>query len=190
MNALILIDIQNDFLLGGSLEVPKGDEIIDNINKYDIIIGNQTVLNSLNIKNCKLIALIDTDKISNKPNYKANEKYFQILSSIVQRINNNSQKLVIQTNNSTNQIFKQSLSLNNKAFYNNEIKERKIYKYSPYYRIIRIEITTNRNANKINNGDEFYKKFKLKFKLFDTSNIENINIDNKYIIELKLPQNK
>ena len=31
MNALILIDIQNDFLLGGSLEVPKGDEIIDNI---------------------------------------------------------------------------------------------------------------------------------------------------------------
>ena len=166
--------------------------IIDNINKYDIIIGNQTVLSSLNIKNCKLIALIDTDKISNKPYYKANEKYFQILSSIIQRINSNSQKLIIQTNNSTNQIFKQSLSLNNKGFYDNEIKERKIYKYSPYYRIIRIEITTNKNASEINNIDEFYKKFKLKFKLFDISNIGNINIDNKYkyIIELKLPQNK
>ena len=32
MNALILIDIQNDFLPGGSLEVQKGDEIIDNVN--------------------------------------------------------------------------------------------------------------------------------------------------------------
>ena len=45
MNALILIDIQNDFLLGGSLEVPKGDEIIDNINSimdnYSMVVATK-----------------------------------------------------------------------------------------------------------------------------------------------------
>jgi nicotinamidase/pyrazinamidase len=33
MKALIIVDIQNDFLPGGSLEVPEGDRIIDVINK-------------------------------------------------------------------------------------------------------------------------------------------------------------
>ena len=45
MNALILIDIQNDFLSGGSLEVPKGDEIIDNVNSimdnYNIVVATK-----------------------------------------------------------------------------------------------------------------------------------------------------
>tara|TARA_B100000378_G_scaffold97113_1_gene76834 strand:- start:441 stop:1031 length:591 start_codon:yes stop_codon:yes gene_type:complete len=45
MNALILIDIQNDFLPGGSLEVPKGDEIIDNINSimdnYNMVVATK-----------------------------------------------------------------------------------------------------------------------------------------------------
>ena len=45
MNALILIDIQNDFLSGGSLEVPKGDDIIDNVNSimdnYNIVVATK-----------------------------------------------------------------------------------------------------------------------------------------------------
>ena len=45
MNALILIDIQNDFLPGGLLEVPKGDEIIDNVNSimdnYNIVVATK-----------------------------------------------------------------------------------------------------------------------------------------------------
>ena len=45
MNALILIDIQNDFLPGGSLEVPKGDKIIDNVNSimdnYNIVVATK-----------------------------------------------------------------------------------------------------------------------------------------------------
>jgi nicotinamidase/pyrazinamidase len=33
-SALIIVDIQNDFLPGGALPVPKGDEVIPVINKY------------------------------------------------------------------------------------------------------------------------------------------------------------
>jgi nicotinamidase/pyrazinamidase len=36
MQALILVDIQNDFLPGGALAVPKGDEIIPVVNRFQI----------------------------------------------------------------------------------------------------------------------------------------------------------
>ena len=45
MKALIIVDVQYDFLPGGSLEVPKGDEIIPIINNiqkdYDLVVASQ-----------------------------------------------------------------------------------------------------------------------------------------------------
>lgn len=45
MKALLLIDIQNDFIAGGSLAVPAGDEIIPLVNKlqqhFDLVIATQ-----------------------------------------------------------------------------------------------------------------------------------------------------
>jgi len=45
MKTLILIDIQNDFIPGGSLEVPQGDEIIPVVNnlqeKFDLVVATQ-----------------------------------------------------------------------------------------------------------------------------------------------------
>lgn len=45
MNALILVDIQNDFMPGGSLAVPDGDKIIPLINKlqmsFDLVAATQ-----------------------------------------------------------------------------------------------------------------------------------------------------
>ncbi|WP_455169253.1 bifunctional nicotinamidase/pyrazinamidase [Aegicerativicinus sediminis] len=45
MRALLLVDIQNDFLPGGSLAVPKGDEIIPIVNdlqtKFDLVVATQ-----------------------------------------------------------------------------------------------------------------------------------------------------
>jgi len=45
MNALILVDIQNDFLPGGSLYVPRGEEIIPLVNRlqneYPVVLATQ-----------------------------------------------------------------------------------------------------------------------------------------------------
>lgn len=45
MKALIIVDVQYDFLPGGSLEVPRGDEIIPIINNiqkdYDLVVATQ-----------------------------------------------------------------------------------------------------------------------------------------------------
>ena len=41
MKALVIIDVQNDFLLNGSLEVPSGNDVIEPINE---IIGDYTLV--------------------------------------------------------------------------------------------------------------------------------------------------
>ncbi len=45
MKTLIIIDVQNDFMPGGALAVPKGDEIVSLINelqpKFDLVIATQ-----------------------------------------------------------------------------------------------------------------------------------------------------
>ncbi len=45
MSALILVDLQNDFLPGGALPVPRGDEVIPLTNKlqrhFDLILATQ-----------------------------------------------------------------------------------------------------------------------------------------------------
>ena len=45
MKALIIVDIQNDFISGGSLAVPDGDKIISRINelqkKFDLVVATQ-----------------------------------------------------------------------------------------------------------------------------------------------------
>ena len=45
MKTLVIIDVQNDFIPGGSLEVPEGDKIIPVINKlqqnFDLVIATQ-----------------------------------------------------------------------------------------------------------------------------------------------------
>ena len=45
MKALILVDIQNDFIPGGALEVPRGDEVIPVANRvqkrFDLVVATQ-----------------------------------------------------------------------------------------------------------------------------------------------------
>ncbi len=45
MRALLIIDVQNDFIPGGALAVPEGDKIVDVINKlqnnFDLVIATQ-----------------------------------------------------------------------------------------------------------------------------------------------------
>ena len=45
MKTLIIVDVQNDFIPGGALEVPEGDQIIPVINsiqeKFDLVVATQ-----------------------------------------------------------------------------------------------------------------------------------------------------
>ncbi|MCD6049954.1 MAG: nicotinamidase, partial [Verrucomicrobia bacterium] len=45
VKALVVVDVQNDFIPGGALAVPKGDEVVPVINKllteYDLVVATK-----------------------------------------------------------------------------------------------------------------------------------------------------
>lgn len=52
-DALLIIDVQNDFLPGGALAVPQGDEVVPALNQYvDLFVED---IRSRGVHGCRLV---------------------------------------------------------------------------------------------------------------------------------------
>ena len=125
----------------GKYSVDKILEKFEN-HQIDILIGTQMVTKGLDFKNIGLVGVINADNILFFPNFRANEKAFQILTQVSGRAGRSSIKgsVIIQTFSSGNKIFEFIKKQNHDGFYEQEITERKEFNYPPYYRLIKIII--------------------------------------------------
>ena len=125
----------------GKYSVDKIFEKFEN-HQIDILIGTQMVTKGLDFKNIGLVGVINADNILFFPNFRANEKAFQILTQVSGRAGRSSIKgsVIIQTFSSGNKIFEFIKKQNHDGFYEQEITERKEFNYPPYYRLIKIII--------------------------------------------------
>ena len=171
----------------------KTIDLIKKINSYDIIVGSHSLIGNLNSVNSNLIVLIDPDKISEMTDFKSNEKYFQIIFKVIQKISlKKNRKLIIQIGGSQDKTIQDCINLNYDKFIKNEISERKAFEFSPFYRIINIEIIVG-NENELNkNGNKIYNQLKTGLKSIKISNfgIKNNKKRTKYQIVLKLKEDK
>ena len=171
----------------------KTIDLIKKINSYDIIVGSHSLIGNLNSVNSNLIVLIDPDKISEMTDFKSNEKYFQIIFKLIQKISlKKKRKLIIQIAGSQDKTIQDCINLNYDKFIKNEISERKAFEFSPFYRIINIEIIVG-NENELNkNGNKIYNQLKTGLKSIKISNfgIKNNKKRTKYQIVLKLKEDK
>jgi len=171
----------------------KTIDLIKKINSYDIIVGSHSLIGNLNSVNSNLIVLIDPDKISEMTDFKSNEKYFQIIFKLIQKISlKKKRKLIIQIAGSQDKTIQDCINLNYDKFIKNEISERKAFEFSPFYRIINIEIIVG-NENELNkNGNKIYNQLKTGLKSIKISNfgIKNNKKRTKYKIVLKLKEDK
>ncbi len=125
----------------GKYSVDKIFEKFEN-HQIDILIGTQMVTKGLDFKNIGLVGVINADNILFFPNFRANEKAFQILTQVAGRAGRSKIKgsVLIQTFSSNNKIFELIKKQNHDGFYNKEIAERNQFNYPPYYRLIKISI--------------------------------------------------
>ena len=123
----------------GKYSVDKIFEKFEN-HQIDILIGTQMITKGLDFKNIGLVGVINADNILFFPNFRANEKAFQILTQVAGRAGRASIKglVLIQTFSSDNKIFDLIKKQNHDGFYNQEITERKEFNYPPYYRLIKL----------------------------------------------------
>ena len=134
-------------------------KIIDDFeeHKYDILIGTQMIAKGLDFPLVTLVGVVSIDSSLTSPDYRASENTFQLLSQVSGRAGRSENKgeVIVQTFNPDHYAITLAKNHDYIDFYKEEMKVRKILKYSPYYYMVLVSITSKdyelgfKEANKI-----------------------------------------
>lgn len=134
-------------------------KIIDDFgeHKYDILIGTQMIAKGLDFPLVTLVGVVSIDSSLASPDYRASENTFQLLSQVSGRAGRSENKgeVIVQTFNPDHYAITLAKNHDYIDFYKEEMKVRKMLKYSPYYYMVLVSITSKdyelgfKEANKI-----------------------------------------
>lgn len=106
----------------------------------DIIVGTQTVAKGIDLPKLSLVGVVMADSGLSFPDFSAQERNYQLLHQVMGRVGRGHRKgsVVIQTYNPSSAVLKSVLKKDWIGFSNNELKERKKYKFPPYYYLLKL----------------------------------------------------
>lgn len=107
--------------------------------KIDVIIGTQSILKKT-LPKADLIGILSIDTILNLPEFRVNERIYQIISRLKESKRDSSTPFFIQTFKPDQEIFGLSLSSNFKKIYEEEIEVREALNYPPFYQLIKVTL--------------------------------------------------
>jgi primosomal protein N' (replication factor Y) len=104
----------------------------------DILIGTQMVTKGLDFKNVYLVGVLDADMLLNRPDFRAYERSYQLMSQVSGRAGRLEKqgKVIIQTGDPDHWVIQLVSEHDYVGFYNNEIIERENFSYPPFYKLI------------------------------------------------------
>ena len=108
----------------------------------DIIAGTQMISKGFDFKNLHLAGVLGTDAMLNFPDFRAEERAYQLLMQVGGRAGRSTRrgKVVIQTSQPRTPVIEDVLNGDYKRFYNRVVAERSMYAYPPFTRLIRIQM--------------------------------------------------
>ena len=108
----------------------------------DILLGTKMIAKGLDFKRVSLVGIISADQGLYFPDFRANERVFQLLMQAAGRAGRgkNSGEVLVQTFDPTHPIFKFLLTHDYMGFYQWELSSRKRLNYPPFSRIILLRI--------------------------------------------------
>lgn len=120
------------------------DQNLENLlnGNIEILIGTQLLAKGFDLPNLSVVGLVQADTSLYIPDFTSKERTFQLITQVLGRINRGhlDGKAIIQTYNPKSTIINNALDQNYEAFYNEELKERKLYKFPPYYYLLKLTI--------------------------------------------------
>lgn len=133
--------------------------------KYDILLGTQMVAKGLDFENVTLVGVINADQQLNNDDFRSQERTFDLLTQVVGRAGRGKFKgtAVIQTCNPQNDVIQIAAKQDYEAFFEDEIRTRKMLIYPPYCDICLIGFV-GENENKVKSTSQRFTEI-LKEKL-------------------------
>jgi primosomal protein N' (replication factor Y) len=110
--------------------------------EIDVLIGTQMLSKGLDFDNVSLVGILDADHLLNRPDFRAYERGFQLMTQVAGRAGrkNKRGKVVIQTKQPEHWVLQLVTTHDTLQFLKNEIIERKNFHYPPFTKLIVITL--------------------------------------------------
>jgi primosomal protein N' (replication factor Y) (superfamily II helicase) len=104
----------------------------------DILVGTQMVTKGLDFDNVGLVGVLNADLMLSFPDFRAFERSYQLMAQVSGRAGRQQKrgKVVIQTYNPNHWVIQKVMYNDYAGLYQQEILERRNFKYPPFYRLI------------------------------------------------------
>lgn len=131
------------------------EKIIDGFKnrEIDVLVGTQMLAKGLDFDNVSLVGIMNADTMLYHPDFRAFERSFQMMTQVAGRSGRAEKrgKVVIQTYNPLHNVIQQVTNNDYEGMYKEQLYERKIYYYPPFYRVIRLTLK-HRDFEKLKEG--------------------------------------
>jgi primosomal protein N' (replication factor Y) len=173
------------------------EKIIDGFKnrEIDILVGTQMLAKGLDFDNVSLVGIMNADNMLHHPDFRAFERSFQMMTQVAGRAGRSEKqgKVVIQTYNPNHNTIQQVTTNNYLGMYKEQLYDRQIYKYPPYFRIIKLTLK-HRDFDKLKEGSMWLYQVlsqNLTMPVLGPEEPAISRIRNEYIrtILIKIPQN-
>lgn len=173
------------------------EKIIDSFKnrEIDILVGTQMLAKGLDFDNVSLVGIMNADNMLYHPDFRAFERSFQMMTQVAGRSGRSEKqgKVVIQTYNPNHNTIQQVTNNDYIGMYKEQLYDRKIYKYPPYFRIIKLTLK-QRDFDKLKEGAMWLYQVmsqNLNMPVLGPEEPAISRIRNEYIrtIMIKIPQN-
>jgi primosomal protein N' (replication factor Y) len=121
--------------------------------RTDILVGTQMVTKGLDFDRVSVVGILEADNLLTFPDFRSFERAFQVMAQVSGRAGRKETpgKVIIQSYQPWHPALKYVVGNNYKAMYENQIDERKKFRYPPVFRLLKITVKHN-NLELVNNG--------------------------------------
>lgn len=115
--------------------------------KTDILIGTQMVSKGLDFDRVSVVGILNADTMLNYPDFRSYERAFQLMAQVAGRAGRKNRRglVILQTKSIDLPVVRQVMDNNYIQLYTDQLIERQLFKYPPFYRLVYIYLK-NRNA--------------------------------------------
>lgn len=110
--------------------------------RIDILVGTQMVTKGLDFEHVSVVGVINADNIWSYPNFRSFERAYQQLTQVSGRAGRHGSdgQVIIQTFNPQHQVLADVVAGDYRHLYDEQIQERRVFRYPPYYRLVEITL--------------------------------------------------
>jgi primosomal protein N' (replication factor Y) len=110
--------------------------------KIDILVGTQMVTKGLDFDHVRVVGVLNADSLLNYPDFRSYERSFQLITQVSGRAGRKNRQgiVVVQTSQPNHPVILDVASNNFNQLFNRQMNERKMFRYPPYFRLIKVVV--------------------------------------------------